>query len=109
MHDLSDRHRKAKLQAALNRLRCQAMEAVYRELRAEEPPATRSDTELEARMALARRWDDLRPEIRTAIAGGGSWAEIASRVVPVGEEIVSRRGLWPLLRVWASAERREHA
>jgi hypothetical protein len=106
---LSDKHRLAKLQAGMNRLRCQAMEVAYREIRGEDPPAGLSETEMDARIALARQWDNLRPEIRASIADGGSWADIAARVSPIGEELVARRGLWPLLRVWTTSGRRENA
>lgn len=86
---LSDHHRLARFMAAHNRLRAQAMDAAYREIHGEAPPAEAALTEADrtARLALARKWDSMRNEIRAVIADGGPWHLIAARLLDEADTV----------------------
>lgn len=86
---LSDHHRLARLMAAQNRLRAQAMDAAYCEIHGESPPAASALTEADraARLALARQWSSMRNEIRAAIADGGPWHMIAARLLDEADTV----------------------
>lgn len=81
---ISNHHRLALVMSAQNRLRAKAMDIAYVEILGEAPPneADLTDTDRDARMGLARKWDARRDEIRSAIADGGSWHTIAARLEP---------------------------